>query len=167
VIDYFCGKKVMAKVQATDTVYPLDALKRLYHQEGSGRIKERLLAIIHLYEGRSPEQISKLLQRSANSIRTWRKRWNAQGYQGLKLELTGGPKAQLSAEQWQQVAVYVQDKGLSIEEVRQYIEQHYDISYGYHMVWRELRQKRGLTYGKPFMVNDKMPPDAEGQLKKK
>jgi transposase len=142
-------------------------LEQLYRTEANGRLKERLLAILHLYEGRRVKEVSALVKRCENTVREWRSRWNAEGYQGLKLELTGGPKPQLSEEQWDEVADNVKGKGMSIEDARQYVLQQYHVEYGYHMVWRELREKRKLSYGKPFMVNEKMPAEAQEQLKKR
>lgn len=150
-----------------DTTYPKDALEQLYRTESIGRLKERLLAIIHLYEGKSTKEVSALVKRCENTVRDWRQRWNNGGYQSLKLELTGGPKPQLISEDWDAVAEHVKGKGMSIEDARQYVLREYKVEYSYDMVWRELRQKRKLPYGKPFMVNDKMPVDAEEQLKKR
>lgn len=157
----------MAKHNKIDKSYPFDALVQLHRTESDGRLKERLLAVLHLYEDKSVKQVSALVRRCENTVREWRSRWNAAGYQGLKLELTGGPRPRLGAGQWDEVAEHVEGKGMSIEDARQYVSQRYGAGYGYHMVWRELRQKRRLPYGKPFMVNDKRPADAEGQLKKK
>lgn len=150
-----------------DTTYPKDALEQLYRTEYDGRLKERLLAIIHLYEGKSTKEVSALVRRCPNTVRDWRRRWNEGGYQCLKLELTGGPKPQLSAEQWDAVAEHVKSKGMSIDDARQYVLERHQVNYSYDMVWRELRQKRKLPYGKPFMANDKMPADAKEQLKKR
>lgn len=150
-----------------DTTYPKDALERLYSREHEGRLKERLLAILHLYDGKSTKEVSALVKRCPNTICDWRRRWNERGYQGLKLELTGGPKPQLSAAQWDAIAEQVKGKGMSIEDARQYVIEQHHVHYSYDMVWRELRQKRKLPYGKPFMANDKMPADAEEQLKKR
>ena len=150
-----------------DTTYPKDALEQLYRTESIGRLKERLLAIIFLYEGKSTKEVSALVKRSQNTVRDWRRRWNDGGYQSLKLELTGGPKPQLNAEGWDAVAAHVKGKGMSVEDARQYVLREHKVEYSYDMVWRELRHKRKLPYGKPFMVNDKMPVDAEEQLKKR
>lgn len=150
-----------------DTTYPRDALEQLYRTESIGRLKERLLAIIFLYEGKSTKEVSALIKRCQNTVRDWRRRWNDGGYQGLKLELTGGPKPQRSAAGRDAVAAHVKGKGMSIEDARQYVLREHKVGYSYDMVWRELRQKRKLPYSKPFMVNDNMPADAEGQLKKR
>ena len=157
----------MTKANKIDSTYPSDALEQLYRTESDGRLKERLLAIIHLYGGKSVSEASVLARRCENTVREWRSRWNAEGYQGLKLELTGGPKPRLGAAQWDEVAEHVKDKGMSIEDARRHVLEQYRIGYGYHMVWRELREKRKLGCGKPFMVNDRMPAGAEEQLKKK
>ena len=150
-----------------DTTYPKDALEKLYKSEPDARVKERLLAILHLYEGKSADQIGQFLKCSPTSVRTWRNRWNESGYQGLKPNFSGGPKAQLTATQWDDIAEYVQGKGMSLSDARTYIQQTYQVKYTYEMVWKELRSKRSIPYGKPFKINDRMPDDADEQLQKK
>jgi len=154
-------------MKEVDTTYPKDALATLYKSEPDGRVKERLLAIVHLYEGKSAEQISEFLKCSPTSVRTWRNRWNESGYQGLKPNFSGGPKPKLSATQWDDVAEYVKDKGMSLKDAHAYVQQTYQVKYTYEMVWQELRGKRRIAYAKPFKINDRMPDDAQEQLQKK
>lgn len=42
----------MPKQAHVETTYPKDALERLYRNEHDGRLKERLLAMLFLYEGK-------------------------------------------------------------------------------------------------------------------
>jgi transposase len=149
-----------------DKTYPKDALDMLYKSEANVYIKERLLAIIHLYEGKSPNEVAELLKRGGTTIREWRNRWNKEGYRGLKPNSTGGPRPKLLATQWDEVAEYVKGKGMTLHDVRNYIEDHYKVVYTYEMVWIELREKRKIRYGKAFKINKKMPDDAAVQLKK-
>lgn len=150
-----------------DTTYPKDALEKLYKGEPDPRMKERLLAILHMYEGQSAEKISAFIKRSPTIIRAWRSRWNEAGYQGLKPNFKGGPKPKLSVADWDDIAKYIENKGMSLLDVSTYILETYQVEYSYDMVWRELRGKRNIPYGKPFKINDRMPDDATEQLQKK
>lgn len=147
-----------------DTTYPKDALGQLYRTENDGRLKERLLAIIHLYEGKN-EGGFRMGQTLPEQCTWLAKALERRGLPYLKLELRGEPEPQLSAEQWDAVAEHV--KGMSIRDGRQYVMERHQVNYSYDMVWLELRQKRKLPYCKPFMANDKMPADAQEQLKKR
>jgi len=58
-------------------------LDQLYKDEKNIRIKERLLAIIQLYEGKNIYVVAYLLKRSEKTIKNWLSDWNKQGYEGL------------------------------------------------------------------------------------
>ncbi len=80
----------MPKQAHVETTYPKDALERLYRNEHDGRLKERLLAILWLYEGKSITHTAQLGKVSRQTVSDWLKAWNQQGYQGLKLNFSGG-----------------------------------------------------------------------------
>jgi hypothetical protein len=57
-----------------------DELERMYREEKDARVKERLLAIILLYEGKKLSELPSIIKRCRTSIEIWLKRWNEQGY---------------------------------------------------------------------------------------
>jgi DNA-binding NarL/FixJ family response regulator len=59
-----------------------EELIKLYKIENNSRIKERLLAIIHLYEGKNVYEIANILKRCERTIKEWSSRWNKKGYDG-------------------------------------------------------------------------------------
>ena len=58
---------------------PLEELEERYRREDDSRVKERLLAILHLYEGRSIREASEAVRRSESSVKRWLRRWNGGG----------------------------------------------------------------------------------------
>ena len=64
-------------------------LEAKYKQEKNPRVKERLLPILLLYEGKKVSELPSIIKRSRTSIEDWIKRWNKQGYQGLIPLFTG------------------------------------------------------------------------------
>lgn len=156
----------MPKIIKLDKTYPRDALEKLYRSEGDGRIKERLLAILYLYDDKSVKAVSALLKVSENTVRDWRVRWNEKGYQGLKPQFSGGYAPQLSDEGWDKVIQEISGKGMTLEDVRFYIKDEYNVSYSYKFVWKKLRMEKKVKYGKAYIENGKMPKDVEERIKK-
>lgn len=70
-------------------------LEKMYREEKDARVKERLLAIILLYEGKKLSELPSIIKRCRTSIEIWLKRWNERGYEGLIPRFTGGPKKRL------------------------------------------------------------------------
>jgi len=144
----------------------LDELRGRYRNEKNSRVKERLLAILHLYEGKMVKDVSKIVKRSERSIERWVAEWNGSGYEGLTPRFTGGPKPKLEESEWDKIVKEIENKGMTLKEVQVYVRDTRGVSYGYKGIWEALRRKRHVPYGKAYKMNAKRPPDAEGILKK-
>ena len=81
----------------------LDELRGRYRSEKDSRVKERLLAILHLYEGKMVKEVSNIVKRSVRSIERWVREWNESGYEGLTPRFTGGPKPKLTDSEWDKI----------------------------------------------------------------
>jgi putative transposase len=143
-----------------------EELEDMYKREKNSRIKERLLAILHLYEGKNIPEVSKIIKRSESSIKRWLKRWNKEGYNGLIPELKGGPIPKLPDSEWDKILKEIEEKGMTIKDVKIYIKTTRGVEYSYNMVWHVLRKKKKVRYGKPYIQNSKRPENAEEILKK-
>lgn len=157
----------MPKRVYVDTTYPKDALEKLYRSEQNGRLKERLLAILLFYEGKTITEVSGLLKLTRQTLTNWLSAWNKGAYQGLKPHFSGGYAPRLSRQEWDQVVESLKGKGYDIEGVRQWLIQEKGVTYTYKMVWYKLRKEYKLPYGKPYMENSKMPADAKERIEKK
>ena len=144
----------------------IDELRGRYRNEKNPRVKERLLAILHLYEGKMVKEVSKIIKRSARSIERWVREWNEHGYDGLMPHFTGGPKPKLPASEWDKIVKEIENKGMTLRDVAVYVKDTRGIHYAYKGVWEALRRKRHIPYGKPYKRNRKRPDNAEEILKR-
>lgn len=141
-------------------------LKKAYLKEKDGRVKERLLAILELYDGKNIRDVEKVLRRSNRTIKRWLRQWNNEGYDGLVPQFSGGPKPRIEDSEWDRIISEIEGKGMTLKDVKQYLEAERGVEYSYKMVWYVLRKKKKVHYGKPYIKNEKRPEDAEDILKK-
>ena len=135
-------------------------------KERDGRVKERALAILQLYDGTTEEETARSVARCEKSIRNWLKRWNEKGYDGLAPEFDGGPEPRLDDSEWDKIVNEIEGKGMTIRDVEVYIKDTRGVRYAYKTVWEMLRKEKKVRYGKAYKMNAKRPPDAEEILKK-
>ena len=145
---------------------PKEELITLYKKEKNSRIKERLLAIIYLYDNNTLEDTSKLLNRSISSIKRWLRAWNNNGYNGLKPRFRGGRKPKLSYDEWMKILKEIDNKGYTIKDVVVYIKDSRGVFVAYKTVWRILRKTFNVKYSKPYIKNSNRPDNAEDIFKK-
>lgn len=141
-------------------------LDKLYKKETDLRVKERLLAIVHLYEGKNVYEVADILKRSKRAIKYWLSRWNKQGYRGLIPRNRNGKKPKMPLDEWDKVIEEVKDKGMTIKDVLKYVMDTRGVDFSYKYGWRILRVVKKVKYGKPYIRNEKRPADAEIFLKK-
>jgi transposase len=145
---------------------PKEELEKMYRKERNPRIRERLHAILLLYDGKSAEEVSSILRRSMRAIRYWISAWNERGPEGLIPHFTGGPRPRLSYEEWEDVLREMEDRGYTLKDVVVYVRDTRGVHYTYGGVWRVLRRKLKVRYGKPRREEEGRPPDAGAILKK-
>lgn len=145
---------------------PRDELEAAYRSEKDPRVKERLLALLHIYEGESVPEASRAVKRSVRSVKRWLKAWNANGYEGLAPSFDGGPKPRMERNEWDKIVEEVRGKNMTLRDVTVYVKTTRGVEYSYDMVWRVLRKEKRVRYGKPYAMNDKRPEDAPEILKK-
>lgn len=143
-----------------------EKLERRYKEEKNPRMKERLLAILMIYDGKKVSEIPSLIRRSRRTVHEWLRRWNECGYDGLVPEFSGGPKPLITTQEWDRVIDEVEEKGMTIKDVTQYVNRTRGVSYSYKTVWEVLRKKKHVRYGKPYIRNKLRPENAEEILKK-
>ena len=143
-----------------------DGLEKSYKLEKNSRVKERLLAILLLYEGKKVPQAAATVRKCVSTLELWIRNWNQNGVDGLKPHFTGGPKPKLSKSEWDKIIAEIENRGMTISDVALYVKDTRGVSYKYSSVWDILRRQRHLRYGKPYKMNEKRPKDAEAILKK-
>lgn len=141
-------------------------LEKLYQKEKDGRVKERLLAILELYEGNNIGMAGKVVRRSDRTIKRWLKQWNSGGYDALVPQFSGGPNPMMQDSEWNKIIKEIEGKGMTLKDVKVYIKTEKEVEYSYKMVWYVLRKKKKVKYGKPYIKNERRPENAEDILKK-
>lgn len=136
-------------------------------KEKDGRVKERALAILRLYDGGTEEETARSVARCEKSVRNWLKRWNEKGYGGLAPEFDGGPKPRIDSGEWDKIVREIEGRGMTIKDVEVYVKDTRGVHYAYKTVWEVLRKEKKVRYGKAYKMNAKRSPDAERILKKR
>ena len=77
----------------------VDKLKVLYLKERDGRRKERLLAVILMYEVKSIPKVAAIIKRRRDTVWKWIKRFNQKGLAGLWPKKQPGPERILTDEE--------------------------------------------------------------------
>ncbi len=143
-----------------------EELEDLYRKEKDPRIKERLLAIIHLYEKKNIYEVQDILKKSDRTIKDWLSRWNNKGYEGLIPAKGGGIEPRISSLEWDNIIKEIEGKGMTVRDVMVYVKTTRSVDYSYNTTWKILRVDKGVKYGKPYIKNEKRPEYAEKILKK-
>src|SRR5208283_2276302 len=140
-------------------------IEKTYKLEKNSRVKERFLAILLVCEGKKVPEVAATVRRGISTIELWIKNWNHNGVDGLKTHFTGGQKPKLPKTEWDKIVKEIENKGMTIKDVGIYVNKTRGVFYTYAALWKILRKKRHLRYGKPYKVNKKRPRDAEAFLK--
>ena len=144
-----------------------EELEKKYIKEKDSKIKERLLAILLLYDGKNIYEVAEIIRRSERTIKEWLKRWNERGYEEILPKVSRrGRKPKISSEEWDKILKEIEGKGMTIKEVTVYVKTTRGVEYAYKTVWTILRKKKKVKYGKPYIQNSKRPENAEEILKK-
>jgi transposase len=89
--------------------YPYSEVAAFYREESDSRRKQRLLAILLLYEGKKIPEVAQLVHVHATNIRMWVHQWNERAILGLFLKKGAGRPRKLSSAEEAQVVNAVDD----------------------------------------------------------
>ncbi len=79
--------------------YRINSLKKTYKKEHDGKIKERILMLIHSYDGKSSREVGKIIQCDQKLVLYWKNRYEKEGINGLKTRQRSGKPMLLSRRQ--------------------------------------------------------------------
>lgn len=91
------------------STYSVKDIKRLCDQAADKRNLQRLRAIILRAQGKTPQEIASILNRTPKTIRAWIKLFNAGGPEMLQYKHTGGRTSKLTAEQEESLRLYLKE----------------------------------------------------------
>ena len=81
----------------------LQAVNRLMKQTKDKRLYERYLCVSLHLSGETPARIAGILQRGTDTVKTYIKKYQAKGLEGLQMQHSPGRPARLTAEQEQEL----------------------------------------------------------------
>ena len=77
----------------------MNILKKTYKKEKDAKVKERILMLVHFYEGKSSREVGKIIQCDQKLISYWKKRYEENRFEGLKTKPRSGKPTLLSRRQ--------------------------------------------------------------------
>lgn len=120
----------------------LEQITEHYKKEKDARIKERLLTIKLLYEGRAVAEVASQIDVSRKTIYNWINAWNHSGYQGLKPgNERAGKRRYLDQEEWREIFSEIEGKGYSVKDILAYVKKTRGKTYTYKGIWKVLNEQ--------------------------
>ena len=114
---------------------------------------KRALAVKMFFSDFKVEDICKLLNVSDSFVSKWKIIYENKGARALKVNYQGGP-GYLTEQQRIQILLYLNNKShCSVEELRDYIEDHFGIVYRSKQSYYDLLKAGGLTWHQTQAVN--------------
>ncbi len=116
---------------------------------------KRALAVKMIVQGFEGYQIEGILQVSSSFISKWKLIYEAEGAEGLLLKYIG-KKSYLDEDSRQEVISFLkQKKTFSVEDLRDYLEEKYQVIYKSKQSYYKLLKEGGLSWKRTEKVNPK------------
>src|SRR5215471_1545183 len=124
----------------------MDGLTKLIEETRDVRELKRALSVKLGEEGMTTEAIGAVLQVTQRAVREWRRRYEREGVEGLRVRYRGS-ESYLSVEQRQEIEDWLgaQDP-ITLDEVRDEIEARYGLVYQSKQSSYDLLDASGLSY---------------------
>ena len=119
-------------------------LKKAYKKESDGKIKERILMLIHSFEGKTSRNVGEILQCDHALVLFWKKRYVREGLEGLKTRPRSGKPALLSRRQEARIKAKIAQENpanpWTTKRVCELIKKETEIQYSQRHVQRVLHK---------------------------
>jgi putative transposase len=133
----------------------MSRLAELIEETKDARELKRALSVKMVLSGIAAAQVGELLHVTPQYVRKWHGRYEAQGVEGLRLGYRGS-ESYLSEEQRQEVEAWIgTHETVSVEEVRDYIEEQYRVVYRSKQSYYEILEAGGMSYHRTEPGNPK------------
>jgi transposase len=124
----------------------MDRLAQLIEETTDVRELKRAVRVKLSEEGMATEAIGEVLQVTPRAVRTWRRRYEREGVEGLQVR-NRGSESYLSVEQRQEIEDWLgTQETITVEAVREEIEARYGIVYQSKQSYYALLDASGLSY---------------------
>lgn len=133
----------------------METLDDMINNSTETREMKRALSVKMLQEGFNPQQISRVLNVSEQYVSKGKGLYEQAGVDGLHLGYEG-KKPYLAVEQRAEVVSWIKGhQSLRLEELRDYVEQHYELVYQSKQSYYDLLSEGGISYHRSEAVNPK------------
>lgn len=123
-------------------------LDGIIDESRDAREVKRALCVKMAVSGMATAQICEVLNVSPQYLSKWRGKYEANGAESLVLAYRGS-ESYLSAEGRAQIAAWVKGhETLSVEAVRDYVEEHFGVVYQSKQSYYDLLESGGMSYHK-------------------
>ena len=133
----------------------METLDDLINNATDSRETKRALAVKMLQTGLSPQSIANLLNVSEQYISKWKIKYEKEGTLGLRLAYRGKPPYLNSAQRHQVVEWVATHDTLTIEALRDFVEDQYDVMYDSKQSYYDLLTEGGMSYHRTTATNPK------------
>jgi len=138
--------KYISQKELEKKLEPID-LKSLISKETNGRLRIRLLAMLHIKEGANRAEAAIHIKVNRRMVNTWSKRFFEEGLDGLKEKPRTGRPKKMSPEQLNDFSQYVKNESVKTKGGRlmghdfaDYIAEKFQIRYTVQNVYLLLHQ---------------------------
>jgi putative transposase len=136
-------------------------LDELIDEATDGREVKRAVSVKMGQQGFSPAQICQVLNVSPQYVSKWKGHYEAEGAAALRLSHRGS-EGYLSEAQRQEIVQWIgAHQTLTVEAVRDSVEEHYGVVYQSKQSYYDLLEAGGMSYHRSEQVN---PKRDEGQV---
>jgi len=144
----------------------IDLFDERLKREKDPKVRDRLRMIVLLEEGYKQREVARIMRTTVRTVYKWKKRYEREGFEGLKTRKKTGRKRRLSDDDLEDLKRHLKQRDYwTTREVRNLIKDVFDVEFTLRHVSRILR-KIGMNYQKPYVNDLKRPRDAENILKK-
>ena len=162
---------IRVKEITTDDLAELD---KIYRQSKSPRLRERTQIILLAAEqGMLAPEIGKIVRRNEQTVRTWIKRFNAEGIEGLKDNPRSGAPKEVTNEYETKLVETVRQRPRSLEQpyslwtlrrLADYMAEETSVRFS-HVTVQRILAKHDIVMSRP--QHTVSSPDPEYKVKKK
>lgn len=133
----------------------MKSLDEIINTSQEAREVKRALSVKMALQEVPTSQITALLNVSPQYVSKWRIQYEVTGAEGLRLGY-GGSESYLSQSQREEICHWIQSQAsLSVEALRDYIEEQYEVLYQSKQSYYDLLQAAGWSYHKSEKRNPK------------